>query len=69
MLAWWHTIEASSGDDMEGRDTGSAADQPAAERLAGRFRNAGLQAASDGALYRLAHRREVVAGISAADIG
>ncbi len=50
-LAWWHTTEALSGDDMEGRDTGSAAYQRAAEYVAGRFRAAGLQPAGDGGTY------------------
>ena len=50
-LAWWHTTEALSGDDMEGRDTGSAAYQRAAEYVAGRFREAGLQPAGDGGTY------------------
>ena len=44
-LAWWHTTEKLSGDDMEGRDTGSAAYQRAAEYVAARFRQAGLQQA------------------------
>jgi hypothetical protein len=50
-LAWWHTTEALSGDDMEGRDTGSAAYQRAAEYVAVRFRQAGLQPAGDGGTY------------------
>jgi hypothetical protein len=50
-LAWWHTTEALSGDDMEGRDTGSAAYQRAAEYVAGRFRVAGLQPAGDSGTY------------------
>ncbi len=50
-LAWWHTTEALSGDDMEGRDTGSAAYQRAAEYVAARFRAAGLQPAGDGGTY------------------
>ena len=35
--AWWHTTEALSNDAMEGRDTGSAAYQRAAEYVANRF--------------------------------
>jgi hypothetical protein len=50
-LAWWHTTEALSGDDMEGRDTGSAAYQRAAEYVAERFKAAGLQQAGDGNTY------------------
>jgi hypothetical protein len=50
-LAWWHTTEKLSGDDMEGRDTGSAAYQRAAEYVEARFRQAGLQPAGDGGTY------------------
>jgi hypothetical protein len=50
-LAWWHTTEALSGDDMEGRDTGSAAYQRAAEYVAGRFKAAGLQPAGEGGTF------------------
>src|ERR1700722_9371895 len=50
-LAWWHTTEALSGDDMEGRDTGSAAYMRAAEYVVGRFKAAGLQPAGDGGTY------------------
>lgn len=46
-LAWWHTTEALSNDGMEGRDTGSAAYQRAADYVASRFRHAGLQPAGD----------------------
>ena len=35
-LAWWHTTEALSNDGMEGRDTGSAAYQRAAQYVANR---------------------------------
>ena len=48
-LAWWHTTEALSGDAMEGRDTGSAAYQRAAEYVANRFKQAGLQPAGGSA--------------------
>ena len=50
-LAWWHTTEALSGDNMEGRDTGSAAYQRAAEYVAARFRDAGLQPAGEGGTF------------------
>ena len=43
-LAWWHTTEALSNDGMEGRDTGSAAYQRAADYVANRFKAAGLVA-------------------------
>lgn len=45
--AWWHTTEALASDSMEGRDTGSAAYQRAAEYVADRFQQAGLQPAGD----------------------
>jgi Peptidase family M28 len=50
-LAWWHTTEALSGDDMEGRDTGSAAYQRAAEYVAARFKAAGLEPAGENGGY------------------
>ena len=49
--AWWHTTEALSGDDMEGRDTGTAAYQRAADYVAARFQGAGLEPAGDGQSY------------------
>ncbi len=49
--AWWHTTEALSGDGMEGRDTGSAAYQRAAEYVAARFKAAGLQPAGENGGY------------------
>jgi hypothetical protein len=49
--AWWHTTEALSGDAMEGRDTGSAAYQRAADYVAGRFREAGLHPAGDNGTF------------------
>ena len=49
--AWWHTTEALSGDDMEGRDTGSAAYQRAADYVAARFKAAGLKPAGDSGTY------------------
>jgi hypothetical protein len=50
-LAWWHTTEALSNDSMEGRDTGSAAYQRAAEMVAARFKAAGLQPAGENGSY------------------
>ncbi len=50
-LAWWHTTEALSNDGMEGRDTGSAAYQRAAEMVAARFKAAGLQAGGEIGTY------------------
>ncbi len=49
--AWWHTTELLAGDAMEGRDTGSAAYQRAAELVAARFRKAGLQPAGDAGSF------------------
>jgi Peptidase family M28 len=50
-LAWWHTTEALSSDAMEGRDTGSAAYQRAADYVVGRFRGAGLHPAGDNGTF------------------
>ncbi len=50
-LRWWHTTEALSGDAMEGRDTGTAAYERAAEYVAGRFKAAGLRPAGDDGTY------------------
>jgi Zn-dependent M28 family amino/carboxypeptidase len=50
-LAWWHTTVALSNDDMEGRDTGSAAYQRAADYVANRFKAAGLSAAGENGGY------------------
>lgn len=50
-LAWWHTTEALSGDDMQGRDTGSAAYMRAAQYVEGRFSAAGLQPAGEAGTY------------------
>jgi hypothetical protein len=49
--AWWHTTETLSGDDMEGRDTGSAAYQRAADYVATRFHQAGLHPAGDNGTF------------------
>jgi hypothetical protein len=49
--AWWHTTESLASDSMEGRDTGSAAYQRAAELVAARFRKAGLQPAGDAGSF------------------
>lgn len=46
--AWWTTTGALSGDDMEGRDTGSAGYDRAAAYTADRFQRAGLRPAGDG---------------------
>ncbi len=59
-LRWWHTTEALSGDAMEGRDTGSAAYQRAAEYVAGRFKAAGLlPAGEDGTYFQMVPMHEV----------
>jgi hypothetical protein len=45
--AWWQATEALSGDAMEGRDTGSAGYDRAAQLVARRFAAAGLRPAGD----------------------
>ena len=50
-LAWWHTTVALSDDRMEGRDTGSAAFQRAADYVANRFKAAGLSPAGENGSY------------------
>jgi hypothetical protein len=45
--AWWEITAALSGDDMEGRDTGSAAYARAAAWVADRFEKAGLKPAGE----------------------
>lgn len=49
--AWWKTTAALSGDDMEGRDTGSPGYDRAAAYVADRFRRTGLRPAGDGGTY------------------
>lgn len=49
--AWWHTTESLSNDGMQGRDTGSAAYQRAADYVAAHFKAAGLKPAGDGGSY------------------
>jgi hypothetical protein len=49
--AWWATTEALSGDDMEGRDTGSPGYDRAAADTAHRFQRAGLRPAGDDGTY------------------
>lgn len=49
--AWWATTGALSGDDMEGRDAGSAGYDRAAAYVADRFQRAGLQPAGEGGTY------------------
>lgn len=50
-LAWWRTTEALSNDSMEGRDTGSAAYQRAADYVVKRFKAAGLSPAGENGSY------------------
>jgi len=49
--SWWHTTEDLSNDSMEGRDTGSAAYQRAADYVTTRFKAAGLQPAGENGSY------------------
>jgi Peptidase family M28/PA domain len=59
-LRWWHTTEALSNDAMEGRDTGSAAYQRAADYVAKRFKAAGLlPAGDDGTYFQMVPMHEV----------
>ncbi len=46
---WWAMTGTLSGDDMEGRDTGSSAHARAARYVAERFKAAGLRPAGDNA--------------------
>jgi hypothetical protein len=58
--AWWHTTELLSADAMEGRDTGSAAYQRAAEYVAKRFLAVGLKpAGEDGGYFQAVPMHEV----------
>jgi hypothetical protein len=58
--AWWHTTEALSNDGMEGRDTGSAAYQRAADYVAARFKAAGLAPAGEnGSYFQIVPMREI----------
>jgi Zn-dependent M28 family amino/carboxypeptidase len=49
--AWWTTTGALSGDEMEGRDTGSAGYDRAAAYTADRFERAGLRPAGEDGSY------------------
>ncbi len=49
--AWWALTEQLSGDDMEGRDTGSPGYRRAADIVARRFAAAGLKPAGDNGTY------------------
>jgi len=50
-VAWWKTTTALSGDDMQGRDTGSEGYRKAAAYVIDRFRRAGLQPAGDNGTW------------------
>jgi hypothetical protein len=39
---WWSFVEMLANDDMQGRDTGSAAHRKAADLVAAEFQRAGL---------------------------
>lgn len=62
--AWWETTGALSGDEMEGRDTGSPGYDRAAAYTAERFKRAGLlPAGDDGTFFQRIRFAEVeVAG-------
>lgn len=51
VASWWRTTAALSGDDMEGRDAGSAGYDRAASMVADRFKAAGLLPAGDDGTY------------------
>jgi Zn-dependent M28 family amino/carboxypeptidase len=63
--AWWHTTEALSNDGMEGRDTGAAAYQRAADYVADRFKAAGLEPAGENGGYFQAVPMHEVAVVAA----
>jgi hypothetical protein len=44
---WWSHVQVLAGDDMEGREAGSAGHRKAAAYVASQFRLAGLVAATD----------------------
>src|ERR1700722_14946993 len=50
--AWWATIAALAGDDMEGRDTGSPAYARAAKIVADRFAAADLTPAGENGWFQ-----------------
>lgn len=49
--AWWAQTSALANDSMEGRDTGTAAYERAAEYVAEQFRQAGLKPAGENGTY------------------
>src|SRR5512147_2145401 len=49
--AWWQTTRALSGDDIEGRDTGSPGYDRAAAYVSQRFAHAGLRPAGDAGTF------------------
>src|SRR5579875_853810 len=57
--AWWATTAALSGDDMEGRDTGSPAYARAAAYVARRFAAAGLKPAGERGFLQSVPLKEV----------
>jgi Peptidase family M28 len=67
-LAWWHTTATLSGDDMEGRDTGSPAYQRAADYVAKRFKAAGLRpAGANGSYFQSVPMHEIAASPQGTD--
>lgn len=59
--AWWRATEALSGDDLEGRDTGSPGYDRAAELVAKAFERHGLKPAGDNGGWRQTLRLDEVA--------
>lgn len=59
--AWWRATEALSGDDMEGRDTGSPGHARAADLVARAFERHGLKPAGDNGTWLQTLRLDEVA--------
>jgi hypothetical protein len=59
--AWWRATEALSGDDLEGRDTGSPGYERAADLVARSFERNGLKPAGENGGWRQALRLDEVA--------
>lgn len=59
--AWWRATEALSGDELEGRDTGSPGHARAAERVARSFERNGLKPAGENGTWLQTLRLDEVA--------
>lgn len=67
---WWHHTVALSGDDMKGRDAGSAEYKRAAQYVASQFERAGLKPAGEGGYFQSVplHETRFVVGESKAEL-